>query len=502
MRDLDKRTIEKGNIPGKDLMYRAGIGAGEYILDFIKQYSSQHKKRFIILAGKGNNGGDAFVIAKYLAEKTDMQIIIFATSAIEELSLDAKFYAEQLPTTTTYEVREKLKYEDFQTGDIIIDGILGSGFKGKLREYLNNWFTIIKSSHLPIISLDIPSGLNADDGSHGANAIFADLTISMGMPKLGYFNSKNSKLFGRLKNVDIGIPKKFINEIDSEINAIFECDVRKIFKKISNNSEKYSRGYVSIIGGSSLYRGAPFLSAKAALRSGAGIVTLMLPKSIVNSSDYKALIMHKLTDKNGFFSKESIKDLKPLIKTRISSIVIGPGMGNKEQTIPFLAEVAKQDIPIVFDADALNLICKKTEIITERKGISILTPHGSEMRRLCEAFEIESNGRINNAKKLAKLTNSTVVLKGNRTIIVSPNCELRINTSGSPALATAGSGDVLAGMIASYLAQGYSSEDASTISVFIHGLIGEKSPYGIRGLIADDIIDLIPEVTKQITPFA
>lgn len=489
MRELDKQTIEIANISAKKLMFRAGIGAAEYILDFIKSYHSNHKKRFVLLAGKGNNGGDAFVIAQYLYEKTDIPVVIFAICATENLKDNAKYYANNLSKNIPYKVCDKI---DLLKGDIIIDGLLGTGIKGKLKPPINTWVDTVNKKQLPVIALDIPSGLDGDTGFPIDSALIADLTISMGLPKYGYFTDAGSKYCGTLRNVDIGIPQNFIDDVKSDLTAIYDCDVCNEITRISNKSHKYNRGSVTVIGGSELYQGAPFLSAKAALRSGAGIVSLFVPKSISKESNIDALIVRKVER----FS-ETLSSLD-----KQNAIVVGPGMGKESDSVDFLTKLAQLAKPIIFDADALNIISENPHILKTRKCSSILTPHSGEFERLLKAFKIKKDDRISQAKELATATNSIIVLKGHCSLIVTPNCEVCINTTGSPALATAGSGDVLAGMIGGYLAQGNSPLAAIKIAVFIHGLISEQSQFGVRGLIADDIIDDIPKIAKKLSPFA
>jgi len=249
MRELDRRTIEEADVPGEVLMERAGTGAGEYILDYISGLSPIHVKRFVLLAGKGNNGGDAYVVARYLYENTDIETIIYSVCPVEELTADARLNAERLPQEVSCEIRKNLSPDDFEIGDIIIDGLLGTGIKGPLRAPYDNWIASVNNTELPVIALDIPSGLNGDNGAVATDAIFADLTISMGLPKTGVFMGEGPNHCGRLQNVDIGIPAHFIDELPKEVEMIFSEDIQPLLGRVPNSSHKDSCGRLLMIGG-------------------------------------------------------------------------------------------------------------------------------------------------------------------------------------------------------------------------------------------------------------
>ncbi|HBC85376.1 MAG TPA: hypothetical protein DCZ94_00320 [Lentisphaeria bacterium] len=504
MRELDRLTIESGT-PGKILMERAGEGATCHILEFISTLHPSHVRRFVILAGKGNNGGDAYVVARLLSEKTSLPVKIFSTCSSNELSGDAKLNAGRIPEGISCEFRSEMNKKDFSDGDIIIDGLLGTGISGLLRKPYKQWIEAVNASGKPVISLDIPSGLNGDDGSTAGAVIKADLTISIGLPKRGLFEGSGTESCGRLRHVDIGIPLKFTGKISSDIDAIFAQDMKHFLGRLEMNSHKGSRGHVLVIGGSRKYRGAPFLSGLSALRSGAGLATVATPENVHAVPKTLSLIVRKISDDGtGYFTASSLPELLGLIK-KSDSLAIGPGMSDESSVKEMLLSAGNFEKPAVFDADALNIISKQPSIILKRKFPSVLTPHPGEMKRLLAGFglaKLVDADRLLQARSLAEKTNSVIVLKGHRTVIASKKCTPAVNTSGSPALSTAGSGDVLSGMIASFIAQGFSPFAASVFAVFIHGLAGENGKFGNRGLIADDLPALIPVTMKKISPFA
>lgn len=508
MRELDRRTIEEAGIPGFVLMERAGFGCGEKIIDFIEdRINLNHVKRFVILAGKGNNGGDAYVAARYLYENTDIDIIIYSICDIEELSDDSRKHAEIIIGNVDYSVKEKITVNDFRNGDIIIDGLLGTGVKGSIRNPYKQWIMTVNLLSLTVISLDVPSGLDVDTGSFEDNeCIMADMTVTIGLPKYGLVKNRGIESCGLLRCVDIGIPEKYIDEVKSDFEVFFGCDAGKYLTRLPMESYKNSVGSVLIIGGSREYYGAPFLAALTAQRSGAGMVRVAVPESIERIPDAAlSLIVKKVKDNGaGYFCLDSLKDLKPLID-KSDVIVLGPGIGTERDTFLFVREMLKIQKPLIIDADALNIIAESPEIYHGTDS-NILTPHHGEMKRLLEAFELErfnDHSREDKAKALAECLDATIVFKGARTVTASPDGQITVNSSGCPALATAGSGDSLTGIIAAFSAKAH--EDyylATAAAVFVHGMTGEISPFGNRGFIADDIHELIPEAMLRISAFA
>jgi NAD(P)H-hydrate epimerase len=507
MRELDRRAIEEAGIPGFVLMERAGFGSGEKILEFLEdRIHRKHIKRFVILAGKGNNGGDAYVVARYLYENTDIEIIIYSVCDINDLGEDSKKHAASIITDVNYYVKKKLTDSDFKKGDIVIDGLLGTGISGSLKKPYDNWIMTVNKKALTVISLDIPSGLNGNNGCFDKQCIMADMTITMALPKTGLLSGSGPEYCGLLRCVDIGIPQEYIDETESCFEVCFASDAAKYLPRLPMKSYKNSVGSVLVIGGSKDYYRAPFLSALTAQRAGAGMVIVAVPESIEIIPELTlSLIVKKIKDNgNGYFGPQSLEQLKALIE-RSDAVVIGPGIGTQRDTFLFLREVLKIQKPLIIDADALNIIAESPEIY-HKKDSNILTPHHGEMKRLLEAFELEhfnNKSRVEKAGALAECLDSTIVFKGPGTITASPDGQITVNSSGCPALATAGSGDSLTGIIAAFNASGREDYYNSTAAaVFVHGMTGEISPFGNRGFIADDIHLLVPEAMQRISPFA
>jgi NAD(P)H-hydrate epimerase len=488
MRSVEASAIQQGLVDSWNLMTRAGKALAREALAFCG-----HGSFYAVLAGKGNNAGDGFIAAKLLHEQ-GFPVRIFHTSPASELKGDALRAWNELPPEI--ERRQELHAADLK-GAIVIDALLGTGFYGKLKEPWLHWINLLNYLNVPVIAADLPSGLDADDGEvRGGAAVRADVTVTFAYPKTGMLSGQGPACCGRIRVIDIGLP----DDTDDTVTRFVPCtglaDVRRRLKPFDFDTYKQKRGHVVVIGGSSDYPSAPFLAAEAALRAGAGLVTVYVPASMeIVCAPPKALIVKRLPDDgNGVFSAKSAEALK--LPSNVSAIAAGMGMNTAEETVPFLRKLmASAECPLLLDADALNLIAKHPILLHELGTATVVTPHEGEMKRLEAAIGLPSaRSRIERAEALAKFTAIHVVLKGVRTVVMSPHGDYALNLSGSPVLATAGSGDVLSGIIAALAASSLSLFDAAKDGVFIHGLLGEQdAPFAGRGLIADDLLARIPK---------
>ncbi len=506
MRSLDRRAIEEAGIPGETLMERAGAGAASAIAEFYSKLSEAHARRFVVLAGKGNNGGDAHVVARLLPLlHPGMALSLHSICEPSELSGDAAAMFAKLPEDVKSGMKLSLAPEDLREGDMIVDGLLGTGASGALREPFKSWIESVNASGLPVVSLDIPSGLNADDGSVATCAIVADLTACMALPKYGMLVGAGPLHCGRVKIVDIGMPQRFIEEAKGLLETTFASDVRPFLGREPFDAHKNSRGSVLVIGGSRLYPGAPLLSASAALKSGAGLVYAALPKGAeINGFSPNALILRKLEDGGaGFFNEASLPELRELL-AKADAVVLGPGLSSESSCEAVIRAVVNSGLPALFDADALNLIAKNPSLLSGLNPNSVFTPHPGEMKRLAEGFKIPwSEDRASLAKAFAAKAGAVAVLKGCRSVVASPDGRCAVNGSGCPSLATAGSGDVLSGLAGALLARGFPAFDAARTAAFIHGFAGEIAcPCGSRGLLADELPDLIVRAMREVSPLS
>jgi hydroxyethylthiazole kinase-like uncharacterized protein yjeF len=485
MRSLDAAAIAQGT-PGLELMERAGIGAVHELLTFLERLPVAHRRRIVVLTGKGNNGGDGYVMARILHEK-GWPVLVHALCPPSQLSGDAATNANRLP-------RGLLHEGPLPTGPgtVYVDCLLGTGISGAVRQPFLSVIEQVNASGCLVVAIDIPSGLNADTGDVAKSAIVADLTITMAQPKAGLVRGAGPDHRGCLRAVDIGIPPEFVAKAPAEGDATLAADVRPFLGRQLRNSHKGDMGRIAIVGGSQQYPNAPILAATAALRGGGGLVTMAVPQAAQRLLGRAPnAIIPRIIEDSPFSEWLPSQDV----------VAVGPGLGRGSAAVDILRQVLLAGRPTVIDADGLVAIPACIELFP-RKAPTILTPHPGEMRRLAEALGLVEEDRLTQARMMAEKLCCVVVLKGADSIVAEPFGTIAINTSGTPALATAGSGDVLTGLAAAWMPSGPSTFAAAQAAVFIHGLAAELSPYGSRGLIADDLPELITQAMREVSPFA
>ncbi len=483
MRELERLAIESG-VTAVELMDEAGSGAADWIYHWSKRLPEIFRRRFVVVIGRGNNGGDGLKVALDLLEKYHCNVVIYSVAPIYKMSDTSRQFGQRMKT---YDITE-LK---FKHGDIIIDALLGIGLVGALNPPYDMAIRKINQSNLPVISLDIPSGLNGDNGIVNPEAVRATFTISFGYPKQGLVMGKSCEYTGPIRLVKISVPPPE----ESPFSLVTGIDIRKFLKALPHDSHKNSRGRVAVIGGNSIYQGAPQLAATAALRSGAGLVQLTIAPNVVPQVPL-AMVLRPMD--------ESFTGSLAMVQDSDVS-VIGPGWLGEFSEL--LGEILATDKTLVLDAEALNLIAANPELIKKRpaNATTVMTPHPGEIRRLQEAFNLNPElHRNEQAAKLAVATNCYIALKGAKTVIAAPDGRVAINSSGSPALATAGSGDVLTGVIAAMLCKKPVEEHFMAVcaGVYIHGLAGELHPHAQRSIIGDDLPELIQVALRYISPLA
>jgi len=505
MRTLDQRTIHEMDVSGRELMKRAGLGVAVEVEAFVERLPLRHRSRIVILCGKGNNGGDGYVIAHALSKKYN--VIVYSVCGVHDLNGDARYYADVLldAGVVLISVKQELVSSDFKQGDVVVDALLGTGSHGALRSPYDQWVSLLNSAQLPVVAVDIPSGLNGDTGTMTPWAVVADLTVTIGFPKKGMFLNDGIETCGSLRCVDIGIPTEFLYQLDGAEEVVMSSDIKPMLQRLPRNSHKGTNGRVVVIGGSALYKGAPLLAAEAALKAGAGLSVACVPvSSCIANQSCCSLILKEVADSgSGTFSVESLVDLKQAV-LNAEALVVGPGITTNKQLLPVIEYLCSIGGPVVLDADALNIIAGNPQLY-KTKLAAVLTPHPGEMSRLLKGFELGSlleSSRVEQALALSKKTEAVVVLKGHRTVVASPDGQYSLNTSGTAALATAGSGDVLTGVIASFLASGLSLFQAAQAACFVHGMGSELSCGAERGFTADELVSLIPYAIKYVSPVA
>lgn len=484
MRKLEQQAIASG-VPGYELMRRAGEGAAREIRAFAR---GREFGRAVVLAGRGNNGGDALVVAARLG----LPVIIYATGPLNELRGEAAEAARDLPENIEVRVCDGLTGRDFRRNDLIIDGLLGTGFTGELRPRFRNWIETANRSGCPIAALDLPSGINGDTGKADSGlAIRAELTVTFGCPKCGLFRADGPAASGRLRLVDIGVPEPE----ESEGEAFFAADAEELLHRPAYDTYKNLRGRLLIAAGSSDYSGAAVLCSRAALRAGAGIVRLATPVRPYAALP-GALIVREVDTAAGSFDKESIPALAEMMQ-QSDAVAAGSGWSQCRGSAAVLSALQEFPGPLLLDADALNTAAREPQRWL-RHGKTVITPHPGEAKRLAEAFGVpQFEDRTNFALALAAKLDAVTVLKGPHTVVADPSGRWSLNTSGCAALATAGSGDVLAGIIGALLAGNPEHPfEMAKLGAFLHGLAGET---GKAGLIADDLPEFAAEAKARLT---
>lgn len=494
LKELDSQTIEREPISSIDLMERASVA----ITEAIEKRWPDSNTSFLVFAGDGNNGGDALAVSRLLAEKNH-SVEVFLFNIKKELSHECEENwkrLENMEKVTRHEITTEFTPPTFVPGTIIIDGLFGTGLNKPLIKGYAGLVHFINGLPGTRVSIDMPSGLFGEDNSANImdNVIKADLTLTIQRPKLSMFFAENEKYCGEVEVLDINISKEAMAEMSSSYNIIEEKDVKESYKPITKFAHKGSRGHALIIAGSYGMAGAAILATKACFKTGVGKVTANTPtlnNDIMQIAVPEAVLHHDLS--TSVFSASV-----PMVG--YNAVGIGPGIGMNPST-----EVALQDqldglnIPLVLDADALNIISNHKSWLQELPNGTILTPHPKEMDKLVGPCE-NTFKRMQKAMEMAQQFSIFIVLKGKWSIIVCPNGNFLFNPTGNAGMATAGSGDVLTGMITSLLAQGYTPLDAVRMGVYLHGLAGDMATeeLGEESVTASDIISYIPKAFKII----
>jgi len=507
MRELDRRAIEEYGIPGVVLMENAGRGATDTIEDMLV---TDKIDTVLIIAGKGNNGGDGFVVARHLVNR-GLDCSILLIGKVSEVDGDARINLD-IALKMGVEVREavsdiSLVEEEIRSAGLVVDALFGTGLSKEVGGFYAEVIDRINMADSPIVSLDIPSGLDASTGRVLGTTVEADMTVTFCLPKIGSIIHPGVDYVGELILVDIGAPIDLLEDRALKTSLILEEDAAEVLLPRDENSHKGSYGHLLVVAGSRGKTGAAVLAAEAAMRSGAGLVTLAAPESLNN------ILENKLTEimteplpeeKDGFLGKGSAKKILSALEGK-STLLLGPGISRQDETGKVVRELlANLSIPAVIDADALWHLSGALELIHDSKASLILTPHPGEMARLLgiSVAEVQAD-RIGISREFAVEYACYLILKGARTIIATPSGETFINTTGNPGMASGGTGDVLAGLVGSLLAQGCSPLESSIAGVYIHGLAGDMAAeeMGEAGLIASDIIGKIPEVMRELATF-
>lgn len=495
IRELDKNTIEQEPITSTELMERAALACVQWITD---RYDTTIE--FQLFCGLGNNGGDGLAIARLLAEKK-YTVHVLVINYSEKRSPDFLFNYERLKLSTGNNIRmdEISSVESFKTTfqfnpqSVIIDAIIGAGLKDPAKGFVTHVIDFINQQPLPVISIDIPSGLYCDSLNNAKDHIVkAGSTLTFQFPKLSFMFAENAGHIGEFSILDIRLHAEYIHTIPTKNYFITKNDVYSFFKIRNTIAHKGVFGHALIVAGSKGKMGAAVLAAKACMHSGAGLLTVHAPNcgyEILQTSLPEAMVS---SDTEADHISDNIR-----IES-YNAIGVGPGLGTEKQTQNVIKLLIQNTtVPLVLDADALNIISENKTWLAFIPANSILTPHPKEFERLAGKTE-NSMERLNMQREFSTKNNVYVVLKGAHTAISCPNGDVYFNSTGNPGMATGGSGDVLTGMITSLMAQGYSSQQSCLLGVYLHGLAGDfaAEERSEESMIASDIIEYLGEGFK------
>jgi len=506
MREMDRQTIESFGLPARILMENAGRGATRVLMSYfpdLRHYCVG------VAAGRGNNGGDGFVLARYLFQHhIDVKVYLLADSAklqghaAENFDLLAKLGVPvvELPDEESFS-RHRSEMAHKQ---IWVDAILGTGLSSEVKGYFKAVIEFINSANRPVLSVDIPSGLHADTGQPCGICIAAKMTATFAFPKIGHIQLPGADYTGRLHVVDIGIPPYIAQKTAPGQHLLDYENIRERIAPRPSDMHKGGAGHLLVVAGAPGKTGAAAMSAISAMRAGAGLVTLGIPKNL--NPVLEPQVMEPMTiglpeTAAGGLSDKAADPILDLLSDK-RCLALGPGIGTDPATARLVHRLIQESqVPVVVDADGLNNLATEPDILINSCSPVILTPHPGEMARLIGAFpkEVQAD-RVGCARRFAESYNVHLVLKGARTVIAHPDGHVHINPTGNPGMASGGMGDVLTGLISGFISQGYSPEEAAQIGVFLHGAAadGVSESMGAFGYTASDVMRQIPTTIKNL----
>ena len=507
MREADRRTIEDVGIPSLVLMENAGR---QVVAVMESSFEDLDSLRVSVLCGRGNNGGDGFVVARTLLER-GLEVGVYLLGQAADVKGDARTNLEVLRNVggDVVEIADAGAWElhgsDVLGSDLVVDALFGTGINGPLTGLAETIVADLNASDRPVVSIDLPSGLSADTAEVPGPAVDATLTVALGAPKLPLVMPPAEALAGKLVIADIGIPSAVIRSVDGPwVELLTRESVRALIEPRSPDSHKGDYGHVLVVAGSPGRTGAASLAARGALRSGAGLVTVATPQSSAPvvaalGAEYMTLALAEASD--GTLSADA---LDHLLAFDADVLVVGPGLGRSSSVAALVhALVERSGVPLVLDADALNVFAEEPARLEGRDSAAIvITPHPGEMARLTglSTDDVQAH-RLEVAREFAATHRVHVVLKGHRTVIAAPDGKTTINLTGNPGMATGGTGDVLAGMIGAWLGQLLDPDAAVRIAVYLHGVAGDQAAAdeGEAALVAGDLADRLGDAFLEVT---
>ncbi|MBN2719428.1 MAG: NAD(P)H-hydrate dehydratase [Deltaproteobacteria bacterium] len=502
IREYDRIAIEEMGIPGTVLMENAGVGATGIALDMLG-----NARRVAVVAGPGNNGGDGFVMARHLmAHGCDVETFVTAEEkqiegdALVNLKILKKMGARITPVLSSDHAS---RLGGHLQCDLIVDALLGTGVNKPVEGHLAEAIAQINQANIPVLSVDIPSGLDADTGISWKAVVNADVTVTFGHIKQGMLLYPGASCAGKVHVVPIGVPAEVSAKAGIQGRIITEGDVRERMPRRRVDAHKGTAGHLAVVAGSMGKSGAAVMAAKAAMRAGTGLVTIATTQNArptIESRCLEVMVETVIEKPDAALTDKDVKKLSSVIEGK-TALALGPGL----TTAPGISALSMRllqmlEIPAVIDADGINILANDPSGAGRIIAPMVFTPHPGEMARLTgkSTAQVQAD-RIAITRETAKWHKVTVVLKGANSVIASPDGDVYINPTGNEGMASGGMGDVLTGIIGSYLAQGMSPFDAAMAGTYIHGLLADRcvQRIGKAGLIASDLIAELPALQKD-----
>jgi len=506
MQAIDRRAIDEIGLPGVVLMENAGRRAAEEI---VLRYAARGLQRALVFAGKGNNGGDGYVIARHLLDN-DWDVLTLVLAKEEEVAGDAAVNLTALANCggqIIYLKNDDELYavlDDADEFSLVVDALFGTGLTKPLAGLYLEAIGWMNCQTCPVVAVDIPSGIDGSTGRIMGDAVNADLTVSFALPKIGQVSFPGARHVGELVIADIGIPKQVMDEAAAECLLIDAGEAGRLLPRRSIDGHKGTFGHLLVLAGSTGKCGAAVMAAEAGLRGGAGLVTLACPANVQSgvAARLTEVMTVPLHDQEGEVSLLALGSLRSLAEDK-QALAVGPGLGVGKEVSSLVRQWLQETRqPVVIDADGLNALAGNLSILDCQPGREIvLTPHPGEMSRLSGLTVADiQNDRFSVVREFAVRHKVTLVLKGARTLIASPDGVVHVNTTGHAGMASGGTGDVLTGLIGSLLAQGLPAMSAATLGVYLHGLAAERlrPKFGDAGLLASDLIYELPAARQAL----
>ena len=507
-RELDRISQEKYGIPSYSLMTRAGEAVAGALVERFPDAVAD----VLVVAGKGNNGGDGFVAARRLIQDGFTMRAVLLGRAADLKGDAARAYADfRACGGKAIEASGESSLETAlgKRPSAVIDAIFGTGLNAEVKDLPRRAIEMVNSFAVPAVAVDIASGVNSDSGAVMGAAILASLTVTFGFAKFGHVSYPGAGQCGALCIVDVGFAPRAIEEIAPRGRFLERADLQHLIRARPVNSHKGMYGHPLVIAGGRGKSGAALLASRAALRTGAGLVTAAMPESIqpIVAAGQAELMTEPIADRDGHFDGAHAPDALKILLEGKNALIVGPGIGVTDDTRRLvewlISDASERERPMLIDADGLNALAAiGCEALKHARGPVLLTPHPGEASRLLGVDTKKINDdRVSAARTLADRTGATVLIKGARSVIASPDGDVYVNSSGNPGMATPGMGDALSGIVGALLGQHLRPLDALALGVFLHGYAADRvaARMGRVGYIAGDLIDELPAAIEALT---